>query len=189
MKNLIAFRGSIFISVASEEYHRESSYGLIGQNTLTLKIAVFVTLTGMYGVGGTAVRLAAAVIEGSVMINIVTTLDTCPFTVDKNKSKANSCQQHHQQQASQPNQSNGPPDVVPASVAEVERKNHTIQQLKGQLAASNCRFEAIAVVLQQTLAKVRKCLYTKKGIFILYYATWINPNHFSDKLFLKRDNF
>uniref|UniRef100_A0AAQ6IKX2 Microtubule associated tumor suppressor 1b n=1 Tax=Anabas testudineus TaxID=64144 RepID=A0AAQ6IKX2_ANATE len=73
--------------------------------------------------------------------------------VDKNKSKANSCQQHHQQQASQPNQSNGPPDVVPASVAEVERKNHTIQQLKGQLAASNCRFEAIAVVLQQTLAK------------------------------------
>ncbi|KAK2849450.1 hypothetical protein Q5P01_009284 [Channa striata] len=73
--------------------------------------------------------------------------------VDKNKAKASSCQQHLHQQASQPNQEIGPPDVVPASAAEVERKNHRTQQLKGFLTASNCRFEAITIVLQQTLAK------------------------------------
>lgn len=94
-----------------------------------------------------------------MMMNIITTLNTCNFTVSKNKSKASSCQQRPQQQASQQNQSNGPPDVVPASVAEVERKNHRIQQLRGLLAASNHRFEAITVVLQQTLAKVRKAFY------------------------------
>lgn len=111
--------------------------------------------------GGTAVKPAAVVMEGGMMmINIVTTLDTCSFTVDKNKAKASSCQQRPQQQASRPNPSNGPPDVVPASVAEVERKNHRIQQLRDLLAASNCRFEAITIVLQQTLAKVRKSYYT-----------------------------
>ncbi|XP_067374800.1 microtubule-associated tumor suppressor 1 homolog A isoform X1 [Channa argus] len=73
--------------------------------------------------------------------------------VDKNKAKASSCQQHLQQQASQPNQETGPPDVVPASAAEVEKKNQRIQQIKGLLTASNCRFEAITIVLQQTLAK------------------------------------
>lgn len=105
--------------------------------------------------GGTAVRPAAAVMEGGMMmINVVTTLNTCSFTVDKNKPKASSRQQHPQQPASQPNQSNGPPDVVPASVAEGGRKDQSIQQLQGLLAASNCRFEAVAIVLQQTLAEV-----------------------------------
>lgn len=102
-------------------------------------------------VGGAAGTLAA---EG-MMIHIA---DTCSFTVDKNKTKGSSCQQHAQHQAHQPNQSNGPPDVVPASV-EDERKNHRIQQLTGILAASNCRFEAMTVVLQQTLVEVRLLYY------------------------------
>ncbi|XP_035525064.1 microtubule-associated tumor suppressor 1 homolog A isoform X1 [Morone saxatilis] len=73
--------------------------------------------------------------------------------VDKNKPKASSCQQPPQQQASQQNHSNGPPDVVPASVPEGGRKDQSIQQLRGLLAASNCRFEAVAIVLQQTLTE------------------------------------
>ncbi|XP_040903350.1 microtubule-associated tumor suppressor 1 homolog A isoform X2 [Toxotes jaculatrix] len=73
--------------------------------------------------------------------------------VDKNKPKASSHQQHPQQQPSRPNQSHGPPDVVPASVAKGESKDQSIQQLRGLLAASNCRFEAVAIVLQQVLTK------------------------------------
>lgn len=73
--------------------------------------------------------------------------------VDKNKSKASSRQQHAQQQAPQQSQSNGPPDVLPASVTKEDRKDQIIQQLKGLLTASNCRFEAVAIVLQQTLAE------------------------------------
>ncbi|XP_067454800.1 microtubule-associated tumor suppressor 1 homolog A isoform X2 [Thunnus thynnus] len=72
--------------------------------------------------------------------------------VDKNKPKTSSSQQQHQQQVSQ-NQSNGPPDVVPAGVAESERKDQSIQQLRGLLAASNRGFEAVAVVLQHALAE------------------------------------
>ncbi|XP_038554496.1 microtubule-associated tumor suppressor 1 homolog A isoform X2 [Micropterus salmoides] len=73
--------------------------------------------------------------------------------VDKNKPKASSRQQHPKQQACQQNQSNGPPDVVPARVTEGGTKDQSIQQLRGLLAASNCRFEAVAIVLQQTLAE------------------------------------
>ncbi|XP_069026997.1 microtubule-associated tumor suppressor 1 homolog A isoform X5 [Embiotoca jacksoni] len=68
--------------------------------------------------------------------------------VNKNKSKASSCQQ----QASQPNQTNGPADVVPAGVTQRETKENNIGQLEGLLTSSNCRFEAVAIVLQQTLA-------------------------------------
>ncbi|XP_006781864.1 microtubule-associated tumor suppressor 1 homolog A isoform X3 [Neolamprologus brichardi] len=71
--------------------------------------------------------------------------------VDKNKSKAGSHQQHPQQQASQQQQSNRPQDAVPASLTEVDRINQNVQQLKGLLRASNCRFEALSIVLQQTL--------------------------------------
>nr|XP_046262224.1 microtubule-associated tumor suppressor 1 homolog A isoform X3 [Scatophagus argus] len=73
--------------------------------------------------------------------------------LDKNKPKTSSHQQPAQQQASQPSQSNGPPDVVPASVAEGGRKDRSIQQLRELLAASNCRFEAVSIVLQQILAE------------------------------------
>ncbi|XP_029918282.1 microtubule-associated tumor suppressor 1 homolog A isoform X3 [Myripristis murdjan] len=78
--------------------------------------------------------------------------------VDKNKPKACFHQQQPQQQAAQPAQGNGPPDLVPADVtedyrAQCERKDQSLQQLRGLLAASNCRFEATAVVLQQTLAE------------------------------------
>ncbi|XP_070818614.1 microtubule-associated tumor suppressor 1 homolog A isoform X2 [Chaetodon trifascialis] len=73
--------------------------------------------------------------------------------VDKNKPKAGSRHQPPQQQASQRSQSNGPPDVVPASVVGGGRQDQSIQQLRGLLAANNCRFEAVAIVLQQTLAE------------------------------------
>ncbi|XP_072252235.1 microtubule-associated tumor suppressor 1 homolog A isoform X4 [Leuresthes tenuis] len=63
--------------------------------------------------------------------------------VDKSKSKASS-----RQQSSQP--STGPQNVVQASVPPGERKDQNIQQL---LTASNCRFQAVAIVLQQTLAE------------------------------------
>ncbi|KAL3972687.1 ETS translocation variant 6/7 [Sarotherodon galilaeus] len=72
-------------------------------------------------------------------------------SVDKNKSKAGSHQQQPQQQASQQNQSNRPQDAVPASLTEVDRINQNVQQLKGLLRASNCRLEALSIVLQQTL--------------------------------------
>lgn len=113
------------------------------------------TLTAAYRVGGTAVRAAAAAMEGGIMmINVLTTLNTCSFTVDKNKPKASSRQQPPHQQASQPSQSNGPPDVVPASIIDGGWKEQSNQHLRGLLAASNCRFEAVAIVLQQTLAQV-----------------------------------
>ncbi|GAA6224297.1 microtubule-associated tumor suppressor 1 isoform X3 [Lates japonicus] len=73
--------------------------------------------------------------------------------VDKNKPKASSRQQHPPRQPSQPNQSHGPPDVVPAGVSKDERKDQSIQQLKGLLAGSNCRFEALTIVLQKTLTE------------------------------------
>ncbi|XP_068570425.1 microtubule-associated tumor suppressor 1 homolog A isoform X2 [Cebidichthys violaceus] len=73
--------------------------------------------------------------------------------VDNSKPKASSRQQHPQQQASQPNQRSGAPDVVPASVAEGGRKDQSTQQLRGLLAASDRRLQALAIVLQQTLAE------------------------------------
>lgn len=122
---------------------------------MTLQLAVSVTVTRLYGVGGAGVRSTAVIMEGGMMmINVVTTLNTCSFTVDKNKPKASSRQQNHQRQTSLPNQSNGPPDVVPPGVAEGERKDERIQQLRGNLAAANCKFEAVTIVLKQTLAEV-----------------------------------
>lgn len=128
---------------------------------LTLEPAAPVTPTGLYRVGGAAVRPAAAAMEegGMMMINFVATLNACSFTVNKNKPKASSRQQPPQQQASQQSQSNGPRDVGPASVAEGEREDLSIQQLRGLLAASNCRFEALAIVLQQTLVEVIHFLF------------------------------
>ncbi|KAM6952296.1 microtubule-associated tumor suppressor 1 homolog A-like [Lycodopsis pacificus] len=73
--------------------------------------------------------------------------------VDNGKPKSSSRQQHPQQQASQPNQRSGAPDVVPASVAEGGRKDQSAQQLGALLAASDSRFQAVAIVLQQTLAE------------------------------------
>lgn len=81
--------------------------------------------------------------------------------MDKSKTKAGSHQHHPQQQASQQSQSSRPQDVVPASLTEVHRINQNIQQLKGLLKASNCRFEALSVVLQQTLGEVRTYLFHK----------------------------
>ncbi|XP_068596904.1 microtubule-associated tumor suppressor 1 homolog [Brachionichthys hirsutus] len=67
--------------------------------------------------------------------------------LDKSKPKAIS----RQQQASR--QSNRPQDAVPASVTRTGREDQSNQRLSGLLAASNCRFEALTIVLQQTLAE------------------------------------
>uniref|UniRef100_A0A3Q3FK76 Microtubule associated scaffold protein 1 n=1 Tax=Labrus bergylta TaxID=56723 RepID=A0A3Q3FK76_9LABR len=73
--------------------------------------------------------------------------------LDKSKPKTNPRPHPPPQQTSQPNQSNGPPDVVPASVAEDGSKDQRTQRLTALLAASDRRFEAIAIVLQQTLSE------------------------------------
>uniref|UniRef100_A0A672Z1F6 Microtubule associated tumor suppressor 1a n=1 Tax=Sphaeramia orbicularis TaxID=375764 RepID=A0A672Z1F6_9TELE len=86
---------------------------------------------------------------------------TLSGNVDKTKPKTSSRQQQPDRHTSQPNQSTRPPDVVPASVAESETKDKTIQELREHLAASNCRFEAFTIVLQHALAErdesIRQC--------------------------------
>ncbi|XP_056142711.1 microtubule-associated tumor suppressor 1 homolog A isoform X1 [Lampris incognitus] len=75
--------------------------------------------------------------------------------VDKNKLKAGSRQQQPQQQVAQ---ASGLPGLVPADATEdyharCERKDQNLQPLGRLLAASNCRFEALAVVLQKILTE------------------------------------
>ncbi|XP_035505661.2 microtubule-associated tumor suppressor 1 homolog A isoform X2 [Scophthalmus maximus] len=107
----------------------------------------------------TACRPAASPSKGASSSTVSPPKRTAPArfvrltSVDKNKPKASSRQQHPQQHLSQPNQSHGPPDVVPPSVAKAEKKDQNSQQLTGLLTASNCRFEALTIVLQQTLTK------------------------------------
>lgn len=91
---------------------------------------------------------------GVMTISVVTTLNSCSFTVDRSKPKASSWQQTPQQPKTLPSQANGPPDVVPGNASSGQRRCQSIQQLKGLLAESNCRFEALAVVLQHWMAKV-----------------------------------
>ncbi|XP_028271589.1 microtubule-associated tumor suppressor 1 homolog A [Parambassis ranga] len=68
-----------------------------------------------------------------------------PSSVDKNKSKFSSHQQHSQQRASQPNQRNGPLDVGP--VTEGEKKDQSIQ--------TECysNYDAVSIILQKALAE------------------------------------
>ncbi|XP_057706641.1 microtubule-associated tumor suppressor 1 homolog A isoform X2 [Corythoichthys intestinalis] len=70
--------------------------------------------------------------------------------VDKNKPKTSSWQQLP---SSPSKQNHGAPDVVPPCLPENDRNDQRIQNLGKLLAASNCRFEAVAIVLQQTLAE------------------------------------
>ncbi|XP_029368423.1 microtubule-associated tumor suppressor 1 homolog A isoform X3 [Echeneis naucrates] len=94
---------------------------------------------------------ASSLTVGPLKGTASTRLGRLTSSLDKSKPKVSTRQQHPQQQPSQPNPAHGPPDVVPASVAKDERKDRTIQQLRGLLTASNRRFEAFSVVLQQTL--------------------------------------
>ncbi|XP_077388650.1 microtubule-associated tumor suppressor 1 homolog A isoform X2 [Festucalex cinctus] len=73
-----------------------------------------------------------------------------PSKPEKNKVKTCSRQQVS---ASQAKQNIGPPDVVPPNVPRDDGNVQRIQTLGGLLAASNCRFEAVTVVLQQALAE------------------------------------
>ncbi|XP_043983427.1 microtubule-associated tumor suppressor 1 homolog A isoform X1 [Gambusia affinis] len=67
-------------------------------------------------------------------------------TVDKNKAKTVSRQ--HQQQPSQRAKAS-----TSRTAAQDEKRERTIHQLKGLLTDGNCRFQALAIVLQQTLAQ------------------------------------
>lgn len=95
----------------------------------------------------TAVDMEASML----MINVVTTINSCALVVDRSKPKASP----RLQQSSQPNQSVGTQNGVQAN--KDEREDQNIQQLKQLLVDSDCRFQAVAVVLQHTLAEVRKC--------------------------------
>ncbi|XP_021174338.2 microtubule-associated tumor suppressor 1 homolog A isoform X2 [Fundulus heteroclitus] len=71
--------------------------------------------------------------------------------VDRSKPKTSSRQP--QQQYPHPAKGAGSQTVAQGSVLQDERRDQNIQQLKELLTASNRRFQALAVVLQQTLAE------------------------------------
>ncbi|XP_051913442.1 microtubule-associated tumor suppressor 1 homolog isoform X2 [Hippocampus zosterae] len=73
-----------------------------------------------------------------------------PDKPDKNKPKTCSRQQASTSQA-KPN--HGPPKTVPPSHPRDGESDQRIQNLGELLAASNCRFEAISIVLQRALAE------------------------------------
>ncbi|KAK0144318.1 Microtubule-associated tumor suppressor 1 A [Merluccius polli] len=76
--------------------------------------------------------------------------------VDKSKPKASSRQQQQQKPVTHAGQSVGGRVPVPAAVGEEEpskRLDHVLRMPRELLAASHRRFEAMAVVLQQTLAE------------------------------------
>uniref|UniRef100_A0A3Q2PM54 Microtubule associated scaffold protein 1 n=1 Tax=Fundulus heteroclitus TaxID=8078 RepID=A0A3Q2PM54_FUNHE len=71
--------------------------------------------------------------------------------VDRSKPKTSSRQP--QQQYPHPAKGAGSQTVAQGSVLQDERRDQNIQQLKELLTASNRRFQALAIVLQQTLAE------------------------------------
>ncbi|KAM4732480.1 microtubule-associated tumor suppressor 1 homolog A isoform 2-T2 [Anableps anableps] len=71
--------------------------------------------------------------------------------VDKNKAKTSSRQ--HQQQYSQSAKSTGSRTLAQGKALQDERRDLNIQQLKELLTISNSRFQALAIVLQRTLAE------------------------------------
>lgn len=127
-------------------------------------VVEYCSLTAYTGHGG-----------GVMTISVVTTLNSCSFTVDKSKPKASSWQQTPQQPTTLPSQANRPPDVVPGSATSAQRRCQGIQQLKGLLAASNCRFEAFAVVLQHWMAKV--CTW----LLLISECCWLGNTYIQTK--------
>ena len=103
---------------------------------------------------------AMVLIDGELLrMNVVENLNASSFTAEKSKPKAGSRQQPPQQRVHPKGQSVGGRVPVPAAAAAGEdeqskRKDHVLQRLRELLAAGNRRFEAIAVVLQLTLAEV-----------------------------------
>ena len=117
-----------------------------------------------------------------VMLNAVTTLNGCSLAVDKNRPKANPRNQLAAQPTptpAPPAPSHGHPDLVlmadrtrgPAESYQAQCEKQ--KQLRGLLASSDCRFEAVVVVLQQALAEVgtpqlTRCSATRTCAFMLW---------------------
>ncbi|XP_061581725.1 microtubule-associated tumor suppressor 1 homolog A isoform X2 [Cololabis saira] len=101
--------------------------------------------------------------------------------VDRNKSKASS---------RQPNPAAGPQNETQASVVTDETKGQNIQQLKQLLTASNCRFQAVAIVLQHTLAErdetTRQCRELSQELVRLREEL-VCSIHSSDRLEKEKD--
>uniref|UniRef100_A0A1A8C3E2 Mitochondrial tumor suppressor 1a n=1 Tax=Nothobranchius kadleci TaxID=1051664 RepID=A0A1A8C3E2_NOTKA len=84
-----------------------------------------------------------------LMLSVVTALNPSSVPVHK-KSKTSSRQEKSQQG---PTHRSGSRDGIQANDLQGERSNQNIQQLKQLLADSNRRFQAIAIVLQQSLTQ------------------------------------
>ncbi|XP_028975049.2 microtubule-associated tumor suppressor 1 homolog A isoform X2 [Esox lucius] len=68
-----------------------------------------------------------------------------------------------------PARSDGRPNLVPAGGAEIHRprsewEDRSLQQLQGLLVASNCRFEAMVVVLQQALKQRDEAMKQRRDL-------------------------
>ena len=94
-----------------------------------------------------------------LIMNVVANLNARSFTAEKSRAKASSRQQQQPQQrvpAKAPSAGGRVPAPAEAGGDEQsQRKDHVLQRLRELLAAGNRKFEAIAVVLQWTLAEVR----------------------------------
>ena len=115
-----------------------------------------------------------------VMLNHVTTLNGCSLAVDKNRPKANPRNQPAAQPTpAPPAPSHGHPDLV-LMAARTRGPAESYQalcekqkRLRGLLASSDCRFEAVVVVLQQALAEVgtlhlTHCSATRTCVLMLW---------------------
>lgn len=107
------------------------------------------------------------------MLNAASTISGCSLTVDKSKVKGSSRSQ-------QQGHANGHPDLVPPETkprgleyykALCEKKNQTIQQLKNSFVASNRRFEAIAVVVQNLYIQV--CSFSVILTILIVVLCWL----------------
>lgn len=111
------------------------------------------------GLGLWVVKGGAGLIQPGIMLNVIGTLNGCSLTVDKSKARPNVRNPTQTQtQVNGLNRDSAAPDSKPLSVerlqAQCARSAKTIQELKRLLLESNCRFEAITVVLQRSVAEV-----------------------------------
>ncbi|XP_019739724.1 microtubule-associated tumor suppressor 1 homolog isoform X2 [Hippocampus comes] len=101
-------------------------------------------------VSGVAARKQPPVKTGALKARLISSPGRWTGPVDKNKPKTCSRQQASTSQV-KPN--HGPPKTMPPSHPRDDGSDQRIQNLGKLLAASNSRFEAVSIVLQQALAE------------------------------------